>query len=60
MRKLFTKIAATLMRVRQSAEQLTSIAKWYQILSEALIRYLKGRRLLPPPWLTMQKAATAG
>jgi hypothetical protein len=31
--------------LRETAEQLDPVQRWYRILSEALKRYLKGRRL---------------
>jgi hypothetical protein len=35
-------------RLRQTAEQLTDLDRWYRILSFALVKYLKGRQLDPP------------
>jgi hypothetical protein len=40
-----------LARLRETAEQLNPVQRWYRILSEALKRYLKGRQLDPPPRL---------
>jgi hypothetical protein len=34
--------------LRQTAEQLDPLQRWYRILSQALKRYLKGRQLDPP------------
>lgn len=37
--------------LQSSAEQLTSIERWYRILSAAFVKYLKGRILKPPDLL---------
>ena len=34
--------------LRKTAEQLTAVERWYRILSQALIKYLRGRQLRPP------------
>ncbi|MGH9477549.1 MAG: transposase, partial [Terriglobales bacterium] len=47
-RRAYVRIAAFLGRLRQTAEQLDPLQRWYRILSEALKRYLKGRHLDPP------------
>jgi DDE family transposase len=47
-RRAYVWIAGFLAEVRQNAEQLDPLAKWYRILSEALRHFLKGRQLLPP------------
>ena len=52
--KVYRRIASFLARLRQTAEQLDPVQRWYRILSEALKRYLKGRQLDPP-----QRLATA-
>jgi hypothetical protein len=44
----YIRIAGFLAELRQSAEQLDPLARWYRILSEALRHFLKGRRLVPP------------
>ena len=31
-----------------SAEQLTPLDRWYRILSQAMVKYLRGRQLVPP------------
>ena len=49
--KVYRRIASFLARLRQTAEQLDPVQRWYRILSEALKRYLKGRQLDPPPRL---------
>ena len=35
--------------LRPIAEQLSDLQRWYRILSRALVKYLKGRQLGPPP-----------
>jgi hypothetical protein len=50
-RRAYLRIAAFLARLRETAEQLDPVQRWYRILSEALKRYLKGRQLDPPPRL---------
>ena len=47
-RRAYLRIAGFLARLRQTAEQLDPVQRWYRILSEALKRYLKGRQLDPP------------
>ena len=47
-RRAYLRIAGFLARLRETAEQLDPVQRWYRILSEALKRYLKGRRLDPP------------
>jgi hypothetical protein len=47
-RRAYIRIAGFLARLRQTAEQLNPLQRWYRILSEALKRYLKGRQLDPP------------
>lgn len=44
-------MAAFFKELRSTAEQLTAIQRWCRILSLALIKYLRGRMLSPPPWL---------
>ena len=44
----YVRIAGFLAGLRENAEQLDPLAKWYRILSEALRHFLKGRQLLPP------------
>src|SRR6266850_4426114 len=50
-RRAYLRIAGFLARLRQTAEQLDPVQRWYRILSEALKRYLKGSQLDPPPRL---------
>jgi hypothetical protein len=35
-------------QLREKAEQLDTVQRWYRVLSEALRRYLRGRHLTPP------------
>jgi hypothetical protein len=47
-RRAFTRIGAFFAELRQTAEQLTPLDRWYRILSQALVKYLHGRQLEPP------------
>jgi hypothetical protein len=47
-RRVLTRIAAFFVTLRETAEQLTDLDRWYRILSHALVKYLKGRQLDPP------------
>jgi hypothetical protein len=47
-RAAYVRISGFLAWLRQTAEQLDPLAKWYRILSEALRHFLKGRQLQPP------------
>ena len=47
-RRAYLRIAGFMARLRQSAEQLDALGRWYRILSEALRHYLNGRQLEPP------------
>ena len=47
-RRAFLRIAGFFAQLRQTAEQLTELDRWYRILSYALVKYLKGRQLDPP------------
>jgi len=46
-RRALTRIAAFFAELRKTAEQLTALERWYRILSQALIKYLRGRQLQP-------------
>src|SRR3954453_5535077 len=46
-----TRIAPFFAELRSTAEQLTTEQRWYRILSQALVRYLNGSPLRPPPRL---------
>ncbi len=50
-RSALTRIAALFAELRASAEQLTAEQRWYRILPQALVRYLNGQPLRPPPRL---------
>jgi hypothetical protein len=45
------RIARFLAELKKTAEQLTDAERWACILSQALRKYLHGRRLWPPPTL---------
>jgi hypothetical protein len=47
-RRACIRIAGFLAELRDNAEQLDPLAKWYRILSEALRHFLHGRQLQPP------------
>jgi Transposase DDE domain group 1 len=47
-RDAYRRIAGFLAGLRNNAEQLDPLRKWYRILSEALRHFLKGRQLEPP------------
>ena len=47
-RQALTRIGAFFAELRQTAEQLTPLDRWYRILSLALVKYLHGRQLEPP------------
>src|SRR5512144_2790321 len=48
-RRMLAEVAAFFNSLRPTAEQLTDLQRWYRILSRALVKYLKGRQLGPPP-----------
>jgi hypothetical protein len=47
-RAALTRIAGFFSHLRKTAEQLTALERWYRILSEALKKFLRGRKLVPP------------
>jgi len=47
-RRAYVRIASVLAELRDNAEQLDPLEKWYRILSEALRHFLHGRQLQPP------------
>lgn len=51
--KLLNRIAAFFNELKTTAEQLTPEQKWYRILSKAVEKYLGGRQLQPPVYLTI-------
>ena len=46
------RITAFFKLLKQDAEQLTKEQKWYRILSKAVEKYLQGRQLQPPIYIT--------
>ena len=48
-RRMLAEVAVFFKSLRPKAEQLTDLERWYRILSRALVKYLKGRQLRPPP-----------
>jgi hypothetical protein len=58
--KALTRIAHFFLELRNAAEQLTPIDRWYRILSEALKKFLRGRKLIPPRQLQSSEAAGYG
>ncbi len=59
-RHAFTRIAAFFTTLRQTAEQLTPLDRWYRILSQALVKYLHGRQLEPPRRIQADAATAMG
>jgi hypothetical protein len=57
-RRVLTGIAAFFATLRETAEQLTDLDRWYRILSQALVKYLKGRQLDPPRRLQAARSCT--
>jgi hypothetical protein len=58
--KALTRIARFFSQLRKTAEQLTPLERWYRILSEALKKFLRGRKLIPPRILQPSGAASYG
>ena len=48
-RRMLAEVVAFFKSLRPIAEQLSDLQRWYRILSRALVKYLKGRQLRPPP-----------
>ncbi len=59
-RQAFTRIAGFFAQLRQTAEQLTALERWYRILSQALKKFLRGRKLVPPRQFQPAGAASYG
>ena len=59
-RKALTRIASFFAKLRETAEQLTPLERWYRILSEALKKFLRGRKLVPPRQLQPAGSASYG
>jgi hypothetical protein len=47
-RRALARMGGFFARLRQTAEPSTPLERWYRILSEALVKSLKGRQLDPP------------
>ena len=47
-RAALTRIAGFFTHLRKTAEQLTALERWYRILSQALKKFLRGRKLVAP------------
>jgi hypothetical protein len=47
-RTALTRIAAFFAQLRKTAEQLTALERWYRILNQALKKFLRRRKLVPP------------
>src|SRR5262249_24589129 len=48
-RRAYLRIARFFAGLREKAEQLDALKRWYRILREALRKNLRGRQLTPPP-----------
>jgi hypothetical protein len=59
-RAALTHIAGFFAKLRETAEQLTALERWYRILSQALKKFLRGRNLVPPRKLSPAGAASYG
>jgi len=59
-RGALTRIGAFFADLRQTAEQLTPMDRWYRILSRALTKYLHGRQLAPPRRIQAGEATAMG
>jgi len=59
-RTALTRIAGFFAQLRNTAEQLTALERWYRILSQALKKYLRGRHLVPPRQFQPAGAASYG
>lgn len=51
-REALARISTFLKTLHSTAEQLDPLRRWYRILSQAFVKYLKGRQLDPPPRLS--------
>jgi hypothetical protein len=59
-RRAFTHIGQFFAGLRQTAEQLTPLERWYRILSRALVKYLHERQLDPPRRIPPDAATAVG
>src|SRR5512132_1671053 len=50
-RRMLAEVVIFFKSLRPIAEQLSDLQRWYRSLSRALVKYLKGRQLGPPPIL---------
>src|SRR5260370_18662319 len=57
-RQALTRITGFFSELRKTAEQLTALERWYRILSQALKRFLRGRKLIPPRQFQHARAAS--
>ena len=57
-RRALAALVAFFASLKETAEQLSPVQRWYRILSRALIKYLKGRQLRPPELLPAAQACT--
>ena len=48
-RRMLAEVVTFFKSLRPIAEQLSDLQRWYRILSRALVKYLNGRQLGPPP-----------
>jgi hypothetical protein len=59
-RAALTRIAGFFAQLRTTAEQLTALERWYRILTQALKKFLRGRKLVPPRQFQPAGAASYG
>src|SRR5712675_2387946 len=59
-REALTRIARFFAQLRKTAEQLTALQRWYRILSQALKKFMRGRKLVPPGQFQPAGAASYG
>ena len=59
-RQALTRIAGFFAQLRETAEQLSPLERWYRILSQALKKFLRGRKLVPPRQFQPAGAASYG
>jgi Transposase DDE domain len=59
-RAALTRIAGFFAQLRKTAEQLTALECWYRILTQALKKFLRGRKLVPPRQFQPAGAASYG
>ena len=59
-RAALSSIAGFFGELRKTAEQLTALERWYRILTQALKKFLRGRKLVPPRQFQPAGAASYG